>query len=208
MSPLSFKYFSQIYRSFLHMIIDYSADYSAERFISCMDRIWTLTARYGGRSTIQASKNNSTFHKGINFRERCRIKSQLVLEKYMRSRIARKFPTICDIARVCKFIRLEVMIKNIIVVLSSLSLQMRPRIYIRGSVRWSVGPSVGPSIGWSVRPWSISRFQSRTSNSILGSVRPFVHLSVRRSVRPSVGRSITNELKSSKIAVFDQNCDR
>ena len=28
------------------------------------------------------------------------------------------------------------------------------------------------------------------------------------SVRPSVRRSVTHELKSRKIAVFDQNCDR
>ena len=38
-------------------------------------------------------------------------------------------------------------------------------------------------------------------------VCPSVGRSVGRSVGPSVRPFVTNELKSSKIAVFDQNCD-
>ena len=53
------------------------------------------------------------------FRGHISAKSQPILKNYMRFGIAKEFPTIWDFARLCSFIRLEVVIKNKIFVLSS-----------------------------------------------------------------------------------------
>ena len=45
-------------------------------------------------------------------------KSQPIFKNHMRSGTAKQFPTIWDFERLCSFIRLKVMIKNMIFVLS------------------------------------------------------------------------------------------
>ena len=42
------------------------------------------------------------------------VKSQSILKNYMRFGITKEFPTIWDSAKLCSFIRLEVMIKNVV----------------------------------------------------------------------------------------------
>ena len=66
---------------------------------------------------------------------------QPIFKNHMRSGIAREFPAIWDFAQLCSFLRLEVMIKNMIFVLSTNYKSMRrgcfPR-YIKKSIQINV----------------------------------------------------------------------
>ena len=76
-------------------------------------------------------RNSSTSRDNIS------TNPQQIFRNHMRSGIAREFPAILDFARICSFIRLEVMIKNMIFVLSTNYKSMRrgcfPR-YIKKSI--------------------------------------------------------------------------